>query len=140
MMLVSLIRMISSLTEVPTLMLLESCECRTHQAEAAGEQLPGHRSGHDDHGASAALVDGGRHSDAAGEQGAEAADAGVAKLHAHTGHRVVFNRQHMPRAIEPCPDPELVRGITKQGAELADEMERGHRCRSRHLFDRPRPV
>ena len=55
-MLVSLIRMIPSLTDAPALLLLESCERRTHQPEAAGEQLLRHRSGHHDHGASTALI------------------------------------------------------------------------------------
>jgi hypothetical protein len=42
--------------------------------------------------------------------------------------------------MQTCPDSELVRGITKQRAELADEMERGHGSRSGHLLNRPRAV
>jgi hypothetical protein len=51
----------------------------------------------------------------------------------------VFESQKIFGAVEPCLDPELVRGVAEDGAKLPDEVERGHRGLTRDDVQCDRP-
>jgi hypothetical protein len=60
----------------------------------------------------------------AGEEGAEASQAGEADLHAYPGHRVASRREQLAGPVQASLDPVLVRGGAEHRLKLADEMER----------------
>jgi hypothetical protein len=80
-----------------------------------------------------------RPADAAGEERAEAAQAGKADVEAHVGDGAIGQRQQAPRAIEARGDPQLVRRLAEHGPEPADELERRQPGRGRRFPDAHAP-
>jgi len=81
------------------------------------------RGGQVDEDAGAALVDGGRDADAAGEEIAEAAEAGEADLHADIGDGAAAAREQELGAVDAGLDAVLVGSDAEEEFELADEVE-----------------
>jgi hypothetical protein len=130
-MLVSLILMIARVCQNGLRLLLGNCgERRAHQREASGRELSRHRAADAHQRTDASPIDRRRNADAAGEEEAEAAEAGEADFHADVGDREVADGQQLPRPIQPCADAELVRRLAEHGVEGPREMkdDRAHRA------------
>ena len=94
-----------------------------HEREAAGVEGVGVRGGQVDEDAGAALVDGGRDADAAGEEMTEPAEAGEADLHADIGDGVAAMGEQVLGSVDAGLDAVLVGRDAEEEFELADEVE-----------------
>src|SRR5262249_34979286 len=106
-MLVSLILMTWSLTEMTGSRLLENCERLLHQREAPWKQFCRRGSRHDHQRTRSLSVNGRTHPDAPLKQIAEAADTREPDLHTHIGDRTAIEGQQIPGALDSGVNAEL---------------------------------
>src|SRR5690606_15160933 len=95
-----------------------------HELEASRAQRAPEAAGNLDEAARLAPIGRGRHAHPAMEERAEAPEARRAHLEADARHAVAA-REQLLRALHAGADPALVRGLSEQAGELANEHARG---------------